>query len=57
MPYQLRSRTRATTSAVLAYLTLHNADTTIAERVKLRRLLQKYKASAASSSAQLPNEA
>ena len=54
MPYQLRSRTRATTSAVLAYLTLQNADTTIAERVKLRRLLQKYKA--ASSSAQ-PNEA
>lgn len=56
MPYQLRSRTRATSSAVLAYLTLQNADTSIAERVKLRRLLQKYKAATASSSAQ-PNEA
>lgn len=54
MPYQLRSRTRANTAAVLAYLTLKNADTTIAERVKLRRLLQKYKAS---SSSALPNEA
>ncbi len=42
MPYQLRSKTRAMTSAVLALLTLRNADTTIAERVKLRHLLRKY---------------
>lgn len=55
MPYQLRSSTRANSAAVLAYLTLKNADTSIAERVKLRRLLQKYKT--ASSSSVQPNEA